>query len=182
MVREILVGIDFSEVSDRALDTAGEHARAWGARLHLLHVVPPTTDPAPSAGLERLAGEARDGGRVVVTAVAAGRPAAQIVHYAERHGVDLIVLGTHGRTGVSRALLGSVAEAVVRMASCPVLTVPPRRPTAAPAVPSAQAPPRSCVACGRPSDEDLVCAACRAHIRGEALERKQREERPGRTG
>jgi nucleotide-binding universal stress UspA family protein len=53
MVREILVGIDFSEVSDRALDTAGEHARAWGARLHLLHVVPPTTDPAPSAGLER---------------------------------------------------------------------------------------------------------------------------------
>ena len=55
--------------------------------------------------------------------VAAGPPAETIVHFAHEHGADLIVMGTHGRTGLSHVLLGSVAEKVVRLAPCPVLTV-----------------------------------------------------------
>jgi hypothetical protein len=105
--------------------------------------------------------------------------AIEIVRYADEHEIDLIVLGTHGRTGVSRALIGSVAERVVRTASCPVLTVPlRRRERTAPAGPEAE-PVRHCRVCAQPS-EDLICEPCRARIRGEALERKMVEERAGR--
>ena len=61
----------------------------------------------------------------VVIASHRGDPAEEIVRYAKAHGIHLIVLGTHGRTGVSRVLMGSVAERVIRTAPCPVLTVPP---------------------------------------------------------
>jgi nucleotide-binding universal stress UspA family protein len=67
---------------------------------------------------ERLAGGPRVGMEKAV-----GEPAAEILSYAERSGVDLLVLGTHGRTGLEHALMGSVAERVVRKAHCPVLTV-----------------------------------------------------------
>ncbi len=99
-----------------------------------------------------------------VTALVFGRPAREIVSYASRHGIDMIVMGTHGRTGVSRALLGSVAEAVVRRASCPVLTVPATTEDDTPE----RTPPgvnEACV-CGAPS-ADLICEGCRAAIRGD---------------
>jgi nucleotide-binding universal stress UspA family protein len=179
MVREILVAIDFSAASERALAAARDYARTFGARLHLLHVVPPTTDPRPSPGLEALAASIRDG-LTVETAVTAGLPAAQIVRYAERRGVDLVVVGTHGRTGVTRALLGSVAEAVVRSAPCPVLTVPQAPGAVAAPAAAGEAVARPCIVCAGPSGGDLICAGCRAHIRGEAVEHKQREERAGR--
>lgn len=178
MPRQVLVAVDFSEASERALGVAREYAVAFGARLHLLHVVPPTTDPVPQPRLEALAAGLA-GAVPVTTAVASGLPAAQIVRYAARNGIDLIVLGTHGRTGFSRALLGSVAEAVVRTAPCPVLTVPAQAPAPAPEAP-APAAPRRCLVCARPTEDDLICAACRALIRGEALERKHDEERAGR--
>ena len=98
--------------------------------------------------------------------------------YAARHRIDLIVVGTHGRTGVSHALLGSVAEAVVRRAPCLVLTVPVVSP--APAAPPATPAREVCVVCGWHSP-DLICAPCRAHIRGEALQHKRAEEHGGRT-
>ena len=63
-----------------------------------------------------------DIGRVTVTATVAW-PYAEILRYANEHGVDLIVMGTHGRSGVSHVLLGSIAEKIVRRAPCPVLTV-----------------------------------------------------------
>jgi universal stress protein A len=175
-MRQILFATDLSPCSEEAQHVAQDYARQLGARLHLFHVVWPTMDPSPKPRLEALAAELR-AHVPVVTAIESGVPVAErIVDYADHHAIDLIVLGTHGRTGFSRALIGSVAERVVRTAPCPVLTVPcrSRRPIKAPAAEAE--PPCHCLACARPS-EDLICEPCRARIRGEALERKQREER-----
>ena len=95
-------------------------------------------------------------------------------------------MSTHGRTGVSRTLLGSVAEAVVRLSPCLVLTVPMALPTAgtpAASLVHAGAPPvpHRCIVCAGQTD-DLVCDTCRARIRGEALGHKIETERPGRRG
>ena len=104
---------------------AREHGPHVGAALHVIHVVPPVTDPADApAKLERLRAKLGNGVQVE-TELLTGRVARHIVDYAREHAIGLIVVGTHGRTGVSRALLGSVAEAVVRLAPCPVLTVSP---------------------------------------------------------
>jgi nucleotide-binding universal stress UspA family protein len=182
-VREVLFATDFSEPSRLAGQPAAELARHFGARLHVLHVVPPVTDPTPAHAALRAAAAELGTGLSIVTAVASGRTASQIVDYARRYAVELIVLGTHGRTGVSRAILGSVAEAVVRRASCRVLTVPPASagtPAAAPAVIEEAPETTSRAVCAGPSQGDLICEACRARIRGEALERKRIEERAGR--
>lgn len=176
-VRQILVATDFSDASEHATAVARDYARSFGARLHLLHVAWPGDEQAGRL----LMGMEKDLSPhvPVTTAIEFGSPAARIVDYARRHGVDLIVVGTHGRTGVSRALLGSVAERVVRTAPCPVLAVPRGAPTGV--APEAPAPElQRCLVCSAPSD-DLICEACRARIRGEALERKQREERAGRS-
>jgi universal stress protein A len=176
MSSQVMVATDFSACSSEAARVAAEYARKLGARLHIVHVVLPSSDPASRSELSRLAEELS---RIVpvVTAVESGISAAdQIVRYADRHGVDLIVLGTHGRTGVSRALVGSVAERVVRTAPCPVLTVPSRPRSQAPAEPVATRELARCLVC-RQVSEDLICELCRARIRGEALERRRREER-----
>ncbi len=178
-VSQILFATDFSETSDAASCMALDYARHFGARLHVLHVTWPGSDPVMPPLLGKLAQEF--GATVpVVTAVESGSPAAQILRYAERKGIDLIILGTHGRSGVTRALLGSVAERVVRTAPCPVLTVPSRPSAGAAEVMELPAAQARCLVCAKPSD-DLICSACRERIRGEAIERKQKEERPGRT-
>jgi universal stress protein A len=178
-VRDVLFATDFSEASRPAGQTAAALARHFGARLHVLHVVPPVTDPTPAPEALRAVVADLEAGLSVVTAVASGRVAPQIVDYARRNSVDLVVLGTHGRTGVSRALLGSVAEAVIRRARCRVLTVPATLPPAT--VPTEEVEEIiSCAVCGTASPDDLICEACRARIRGEALERKRSEERGGR--
>jgi nucleotide-binding universal stress UspA family protein len=179
---DVLFPTDFSAASEPAGLVAGELARQQGARLHIVHVVPPVTDPEDSADtLGRLA--AAFGDLRVETALLSGRVAHQIIRYARDKGIGLIVLGTHGRTGVSRVLLGSVAESVVRLAPCPVLTVPG-------AIAEARAPkgaasptqaPHGCIVCARETDE-LVCETCRTRIRGKALEQKLEAERPGRRG
>jgi nucleotide-binding universal stress UspA family protein len=177
--RDVLVATDFSEGADAAVRTAHAYARALGARLHVLHV----TWPEEIGVTELFAALKASLGDAVPVDVAArhGDPAEEIVRYARSHGVDLIVVGTHGRSGVSRAVLGSVAERVARHAPCPVLTVPAGAAAPAPAEAEAPAPaaaPR-CVVC-RQESRDLICAACRARIRGEALEARRREERAGR--
>ncbi len=178
-VREVLCATDFSHSSDAAVRAAADYARQFGARLHLLHVAWPGIDPTVPPLLAKLADEL--GAQVpVVTAVESGQPATGIVQYAERHGIDLIVVGTHGRTGVTRALLGSVAERILRTAACPVLTVPRSFRATTPIEVEPPASLRLCLVCRNPSD-DLICEACRARIRGEALERKRREERAGRV-
>ena len=133
--------IDFSEASREAVVAAIELSKRFGAELTLLHVyqIPAYTMPEGliSAGpdvvatmqeqidrlLESWQGDAARSGVKVTTASVLGAPFAEIVRYAREHAFDLIVIGTHGRTGLRHALLGSVAEKVVRKAHCPVLTV-----------------------------------------------------------
>jgi nucleotide-binding universal stress UspA family protein len=170
-VREILFPTDYSDISANAGRTAAQLAGHFGARLHVVHVIPPVTDPGPAGALPRAIAKLGPGVDVdIVTAILTGRPAREIAEYAARHDIDLIVMGTHGRTGVSRALLGSVAEAVVRRAPCRVLTVP----TAVGAEVSAETPPGDapCIVCGE-SSPDLVCVACRRLIRDELREPAQ---------
>ena len=135
-IRNVLFPTDFSEVSARAERVAAATAREAGARLHVLHACPSHWDHVSAAeGIEAVADGLTGRGIETETALSTGPPAAQIVRYAREHAIDLIVLATHGRTGVSRALLGSVAEAVVRLAPCPVLTVPAGAPAEAIAAP-----------------------------------------------
>lgn len=181
-VRELLVATDFSDEAEAAVGVAIDYARRLGARLHVLHVLS-REDVDVTQRLSDASAPAGSDVPVIIASIA-GDPAEEILAYARRHPIGLVVVGTHGRSGFSRMLLGSVAERVLRGASCPVLTVPPGAVAAAPsAMPAAadRAPqvPRRCIVCAKLSP-DLVCEPCRARIRGEAIDRKQREERPGR--
>lgn len=185
-ISEILLPTDFSAAAQAAALVATAMARETGARLHLVHVVPPATDP--SLGSEQLTRLGRQLGKdfALELALLSGRAAREITAYARDKGIDLIVMSTHGRTGVSRTLLGSVAEAVVRLAPCLVLTVPMALPTAG--TPAASAAPggvpllpHRCIVCAGQTD-DLVCETCRAHIRGAAPEHKVETERAGQRG
>jgi nucleotide-binding universal stress UspA family protein len=122
-VRTVVFPTDFSDCSRHAGGRAANVARHFGARLHILRVDLPMAAPTPASRLTAAAAELGDG-LDVTTAMTTGVPAHVICAYAERVGADLIVMGTHGRTGVSRAVLGSVAEEVVRHARCSVMTVP----------------------------------------------------------
>lgn len=183
-LRHILFPTDFSAASEAARRVADELARETGATLHVIHVVPPVTDPSlPAEQLTALATDLGKGLRLT-TALLEGRAGPETVRYAREQRIDLIVLGTHGRTGLTRALLGSVAEYVVRLAPCLVLTVPARLFDEAPAAVAAEATApasRPCLVCSRASD-DLICETCRNRIRAEALHDKQEAERPGRRG
>jgi nucleotide-binding universal stress UspA family protein len=142
--KRILVPVDFSEDSLSALAYAGDLARTSNAELQVLYVVEPVYYAAPadmyatSANLGMLLDEQRRGGkeqlariatslkkkgRRVRTFLKTGSPAQEIVDTAKRQRADLIVVSTHGRTGLAHMLMGSVAEKVVRTATCPVLTV-----------------------------------------------------------
>jgi nucleotide-binding universal stress UspA family protein len=146
MTHRILVAVDLSDESIAALKTARALADARGATLAVVHVLASVGDVQPffpqSYGinatnlleLERLAGEALErrvaeveGCSDVERFVELGAPYAEIVRRAEAWNADLVVVGSRGRTGISRAMLGSVAEHVVRAAHCPVLVARPAR-------------------------------------------------------
>jgi len=134
-VHTILFATDFSENARQAFILACALARDCGARLVVLHVTPPPLshekleadrNPEEYYGvLWKALREVRapDDNVAVEHRLAEGDAAAQILHVAEETKAGLIVLGTHGRTGLPRLLLGSVAEQVLRRARCPVLTV-----------------------------------------------------------
>jgi nucleotide-binding universal stress UspA family protein len=136
MFASILVPFDFSPASDAALAHARTLAATFGGRLHLLHVLPNTflramvNDPrdVEAAMVDQLRDRVPDadpsGPRPVAVVVRSDNPADEIVSYARTQDIDVIVMGTHSRHGLARALIGSVAEQVVRTAPCPVLTVP----------------------------------------------------------
>jgi len=180
-IRNVLFATDYSGASRIAGRVASGMARSAGARLHVVHVVPPKLAPGIAMDGLRDAVALLGDGVESQTALLTGDPATAIVTYARDMAVDLIVIGTHGRTGVSRALLGSVAEHVVRTAPCPVLTVPATVAGAAGGrTPVPIAPrPRPCVVCGH-EGPDLICEPCRTRIRAEAVDRKLAAERPGR--
>ena len=140
--RHILVPIDFSESANVGLDYALLLARQFEAKVTLLHVVElPTyvyaTDilipideiqRAAAKCIKKAAARAREVWPNVEPLLAEGTVWEQILSVASYPSVELVVMGTHGRRGISRALLGSVAEKVVRLSPVPVLTVRPREP------------------------------------------------------
>lgn len=182
-LREILAATDFSTQSSRALEAAQALAELFGAGLHVLHVVSDASKK--KIAQTQLDSFAKATGVIeTVKAIAVGHAAAEIVKYAGREKIDLIVLGTHGRSGLTRVLMGSVAEAVVRSAPCQVLTIGPKAQVMEEAEAPATAAPVSqshCLVCAKPSQQ-TICDTCKAHIQGEALERKRREEQAGRRG
>ncbi|HKA55947.1 MAG TPA: universal stress protein [Candidatus Binatia bacterium] len=130
-IRTILHPTDFSPQSEQAYRAARILARDCNARLIVVHVLTPP--PLRTAREKERGPEASDTqlrdlrtklrGLSHTYKILQGRPAAEIVAAAKNIGADLIVMGTHGRSGLTRALLGSVAESVLRKAPCPVLTV-----------------------------------------------------------
>jgi nucleotide-binding universal stress UspA family protein len=149
-IKRILFATDFSDCAKAAQEYAGAFADQFHAELHIVHVLPDVTLMAPGPGsalslpadyflelkneavksLDKLFSEAGNAGRpVVIRSLRTGNPFVEIVKYAEENGVDLIVIGTHGRGALMHLVMGSVAEKVVRKAGCPVLSVrPPERP------------------------------------------------------
>ena len=149
-ITRILCPVDFSEFSRHALDYAIGIARWYGAAVTALHVVPPITAPAPPTGeglypplvfsaedlqqfhteLDVFAGVSDV--PALDTRVVQGNVTAEIVRLANELPADLLVMGTHGRSGFERLMLGSVTEKVLRKSPCPVLTVPAKAPVVVP--------------------------------------------------
>ncbi|HEX8845845.1 MAG TPA: universal stress protein [Pyrinomonadaceae bacterium] len=145
-IRSILLPTDFSECASHALSYATSLAREFKASIICVHVVEPVvptvgytgiTEPLPIADiseqledsatreLPKIAECEECSGLEVEEIIAHGDAAAEIVRVAKEHDVDLIVISSHGRTGLGRILFGSTAEEIVRHATCPVLVVKP---------------------------------------------------------
>src|SRR6266446_6499506 len=138
-IRKIMVPTDFSSRSDHVIQYAAMIAKIFKARILLVHVIEPFTYSVNDmlnvldhfTALKTIAQPLLDNARkrllkkalAVETALLTGVPYREILQKSRRARVDMIVMGTHGRTGVEHLLLGSVAEKVVRLAACPVLTV-----------------------------------------------------------
>jgi nucleotide-binding universal stress UspA family protein len=144
---KIVAATDFSEDSNLALGFAQELALKFSADVVLLHVdqplapvmMTPELGPSMDVGamgriaeeqrmlaqkeLDKIAGKLREAGLKVKVQLKVGSPFLEILHTAQSENADLIVLGTHGRTGLAHVLMGSVAERVVQKAPCPVLTI-----------------------------------------------------------
>ncbi|RLM63431.1 universal stress protein [Halorubrum sp. Atlit-8R] len=138
MYSEILVPTDGSPASDAAIEHAIDLADRYDARLHALYVVDGAAYSSLEAGAEvvvealesegeeattRVAEAAADAGVECVTSVTSGTAYRSIHSYVDDHDIDVVVMGTHGRKGIDRYLLGSVTERVVRTSDVPVLTV-----------------------------------------------------------
>jgi universal stress protein A len=138
-IRRVLVAVDAEPVAAHAADVGIELARSLKAQVALLTAIPPPSAYAADTGIapaELVAAAEREGKRLLaefrqnlslppdsLEFIAVGRASEQIVKAAKDWPADLIVIGSHGRAGLQRALLGSVAEGVIRHAPCPVLVV-----------------------------------------------------------
>jgi nucleotide-binding universal stress UspA family protein len=134
-VKRILAPIDFSSHSFRAMRDAYELSSDVGAELYLVHVVAPshvimqTRELAREAAMQdeadkelaRIKKDELHDSKSVTTSVVVGPPVPKILDYVSENAIDLIVISTHGRTGLERMLIGSVAEKLVRLAPCAVL-------------------------------------------------------------
>ena len=147
-IRSVLLPTDFSECAAHALPYAAHFTREQNAALICVHVIEPLvpaighsgmTEPLPTADLSeqmestaarelpKLADTPECAGLEVREVIARGDAASEIVRVARENDVDLIVISSHGRTGINRLLFGSTAESVVRHAHCPVLVIKPPR-------------------------------------------------------
>jgi len=142
-MRRILFATDFSKASRRAFATAVKTAKSSGASLSILHVLAPFVPIAPdqyigpetweeideqsrrwaTKHLNALAGKAKAAGVRAKTVLVEGQPAREATRLARRIHADLLVIGTHGRTGFAKLFLGSIASQIVATAKCPVMTV-----------------------------------------------------------
>ncbi len=141
-VKKILAPVDFSDVSKQALDAASGLAEQLGAKMVVVHAVEPVyfagtmfgpeinvpqlveeQRRAAAAAIEDILARLKNKGIGAIGLVETGVPHDVILRVADEKKCDLIVVGTHGRSGVSHFLLGSVAEKVVRAAKCPVMTL-----------------------------------------------------------
>lgn len=138
-VKTIMCPVDYSESGDAAIAYAVSLAKDYGSELHLVHVYEPATvmadggfgsavlPPVSAEDLqvqeEKLASVRPDSSIKSCHKLLLGNPTDELVRYAKEAKCDLVVMGTHGRTGLGRLLMGSVAEGVLRRAPCPVLTV-----------------------------------------------------------
>lgn len=142
--KRVLWPTDFSELSLRGGRYARGFCEHFGAELHILHVVPPPLSPdvslvvpaevpvtvsepelveASQTALDRLIQEHFAGDTNIVAKVSFGNPWPSICDYAKENEIDLIIVTTHGRTGLGHVLIGSTAERIVQHAPCPVLTI-----------------------------------------------------------
>jgi nucleotide-binding universal stress UspA family protein len=143
-MKNVLVATDFGEAADTALAYGRELAKRFDATLHVLHVAENVcitafgaeTYAAFAPGLQRDIAESAhrrleeatidsdgSGPKTIRAVMTSSSPAFAIIDYASEHGIDLIIMGTHGRGTLGHFLMGSVAERVVRLAGCPVLTI-----------------------------------------------------------
>ena len=141
-IKSILFPTDFSEGSSQALQYAVDFTKKYGAKLHVVHVI---YDIAKATGwyvphvsmdqmykdiqegakkeLDKFGVEELGGIKNIERTVLTGVPHEEVMNFAKKNKVDLIIMGTHGRKGIDRVLFGSTAAQVVRFAPCPVLTV-----------------------------------------------------------
>lgn len=145
-ISRILFPTDFSEPARQAQKYAMELADRFQSELHLIHIVPEVFMPLPDAStswtmpitnqqidvdtaskrLQEEIDRSWADRHQIIRKVEIGHPVEAIIAYAKTHDIDLIVVGTHGHTGLSHLLLGSNAEKVVRLSTCPVLTIHPK--------------------------------------------------------
>lgn len=136
MYEHVLIPVDGSKGSRGAVERGLDIAKTYGATVHALYAVEPiylmdanvdqvvsALESEGEAATEDVAKQAEAAGVEVETHVEQGEPYRAILDYADDHDVDLIVMGTHGRTGLNKLLLGSVTEKVVRSSNVPVMTV-----------------------------------------------------------
>jgi nucleotide-binding universal stress UspA family protein len=144
MFKKILCAIDFSEFTDDIVNYAVNITKKFDAELHLIHVIPNLNyftpyesflTPENLVAMERnMEGQVeKDFGKLMQKidmparkVVRTGVTFVEIIGYINEEGIDLVVLGTHGRSGIEHILIGSVAEKVVRKSPCPVLTIRPK--------------------------------------------------------
>jgi nucleotide-binding universal stress UspA family protein len=141
-IKKILVPIDFSDYSKNALKYAVQFAKQFDAKIYLIYVVEPMIYPAdfsmgqvaiPSTDIDlhsraeeelrKLSKDFINGSLQVEILIKTGKPFVEIIETASANDIDLIIIATHGHTGVEHLLFGSTAEKVVRKAPCPVLTL-----------------------------------------------------------
>jgi universal stress protein A len=210
-IKRILVPTDFSDCSRTAIVYATALATIYQAKIFLLHVIETSVysldtsliPPGDPFGLreklvemtEKEVALLKGRGFDVNGDCVIGLPAIEIVRAVQEKKADLVVMGTHGRTGLSHILLGSTAERVIQRAPCPVLTVKAEKKGAEEAwkegaleekrrivkemVPQG-AKGTYCHLCGQ-SALDIICEACKIRVQTEAFDRKQRIEKEGRV-